>query len=190
MITFKANYVSKAAIDRYYSQTNSKKHPASFVRLNPTDEKDILALLNTKNIWGKSEFGGTLYDRALFMHYDNENSEDKEIYLLTEQLEDYENLDANKILAMGLIMTRANNFKYLTYLQVKPNHMWENQKNIYKGFRHIGTEFLNCCKEKFKNFSLVLNATKESESFYLKNGFELINKDTRFMSYTKKLFKH
>ena len=82
MITFKANYVSNAAIDRYYSQTNSKKHPASFVRLNPTDERDILALLKTKNIWGKSEFGGTLYDRALFMHYDNENSEDKEIYFL------------------------------------------------------------------------------------------------------------
>ena len=191
MISFKANLVyNDRNVIKYNSNNLSQKHQVSFVRINPTDENDVLALQKTKDLWDKTSFVSTIFDRVLGMFYDGIDSKDKEVFLLTEQDSDYANLVPEKILAMGLVMTRSKFSKYLTYLQTKPQYMFKNREKVSNGLMGIGTEFLNCCKEKFKEFSLILNATKNSESFYLKNGFELINRETRFMAYVKKAVKH
>lgn len=190
MINFKANLIyNDRNVIKFSSSKLSEKHPVSFVRINPTDEKDILALQKAKDNWDKTSFASTILMTALGMFYDGINPDDKEIFLLTEQNSDFENLDAEKILAMGLVMARSKFSKYITYLQTKPQYMFKNRQGSFIGLKGIGSEFLDCCKEKFKDFSLILNATKDSETFYLKNGFELINKDSRFMSYTKKVLK-
>ena len=188
MISFKANLIyNDRKVTKYDFNKTTQDHPVSFVRVIPTDEKDILALQKTKDLWKKTTFASTIFDRALGMFYDEIDPEDREIFLLTEQNSDFENLVAEKILAMGLVMTRSKFSKYITYLQTNPNYMFQNRQNCLSGLKGIGTEFLECCKLKFKDFLLILNATKDSEQFYLKNGFNMINKDTRYMSFTKKL---
>ena len=44
--------------------------------------------------------------------------------------------------------------------------------------------------ELFKDFYLVLNASnKENINFYLKNGFKLINKDTKYLTFKRNNLK-
>ena len=55
MISFKANLIYNDRQITKYSQTGQcEKYPVSFVRINPTNENDVLALQKTKDIWGKN----------------------------------------------------------------------------------------------------------------------------------------
>ena len=191
MINFKANLVyNDRNILKYNSLKKAEKHPVSFIKLNPTDEKDVFTLLKTKDLWTKSRYANTIYTRALEMFYDNDNSNENEFFLLTEQTKDFESLDAEKVLAMCLVKNCSKYSKYIAYLQTNPLYMYNNDKNFSRNFKGIGSEVLNCLKELFKDFYLVLNASnKENINFYLKNGFKLINKDTKYLTFKRNNLK-
>ena len=186
MINFKANYVDKTNIT-YFNNNQSHPKEVSFVRINPLSKSDIVALRKVNDLWGKSEYGWKIYDSVSGLYWDNVDPEDRDFFALTTQENEFEKLKPESILALCSISLRTVGSKYINYLQVIPKFMHDNREKLTDGLSGIGSAMLSALKDKFKNKSILLHASNNNNvKFYLKNGFELINKDTKYMAYIRK----
>ena len=104
-----------------------------------------------------------------FFHQKIRESQQERFFGITEQKENFENLDHNKIL--GILQTRRNSSGKLEIenLQVSPE---TNFDAIVRKHKNVGRALLTGVKEIFKDEKeIVVNALDSAVPFYEKLGF-------------------
>lgn len=187
MISFKANYLNHTNIKQYDLNNKTSDYQAFFIKIDPNNRRDLAALRQVKKDWGSGSYAHQIYDRATEMAFDDSYARDKEIFALTTQANDFAHLQSDKILGLSLLSSRPHNIKYITYFQTIPKYTYEKRKELSEGFKNIGTSLLDCLKTYVKNSSITLHATFSSMNFYLSQGFDFINKDSKYMNFVKKI---
>ncbi len=163
MLTFQANYLSSATIERINVYKNCPKKVA-FVEINPAQKGDVATMHKTAIKWDKIGGDGFAYDICKAIN----NGVKDRFFVLTTQSDNFDKLDHNQILSMAQVKTEKEGESFVEYLQVDPENFRtaENPE-----FRLIGTAMLNSLKKIFYNKSILLDSVRNAISFYLKNGF-------------------
>lgn len=163
MLTFQANYLNSASIQRINIYKPCAKK-VSFIEINPQSKSDVLAVNKTAINWDKNGGEGFAYDicRAI-----NTGIKDR-FFALTTQRSGFENPDSEQILALAQVKTENEGEEFIEYLQVDP----ENTNSAENPeFMHIGTAMLDSLKQLFFYKNIELDSVKSAISFYLRNGF-------------------
>ncbi len=163
MLTFQANYLNSASIQRINAYKPCTKKVA-FVEINPHSTSDILAIHKTAINWDKNGGEGLAYD---ICHSVNKKTKDR-FFAITTQKTGFEQLDYRQILSLAQVKTKNKNEEFIEYLQVDP----ENKKKAENpNFSHIGTAMLDSIKQLFYKKHIELDSLKTAIPFYLRNGF-------------------
>lgn len=177
-ITFKAKYVSTHRIKQLNDNSSPK---VNLVELDPMSEKDIQAIKTVNLMW---KDGYTYADDILddLCDYVETNLPQKVFLALTTQKKNFQELIPEKILGLGDILTEPNSDQIkIKRLQTAPNEEYNNPKRNLAG---IGRALLDGIKKMFP-VNITLDSEKDAIEFYLKNGFEFLNKK----SYSTMIFR-
>lgn len=173
MISFKANYISSANV---LQNKNLKSYPqqVSFVELNPHDNYDVVSANCANLVWGgksrKQEYFGDEICHALnVMNHSNISTRETRFFAITSQLDNFQNLISEKILALTQVIKCNDKTRYIEYLQVAPQYSYNATMPKY---RHVGTAMLDSLKKLFCEEDIELDAVADAVKFYLKNGFK------------------
>ncbi len=184
MINFKSQYISPSTILKRTSDGSYQDVRASFVKIDVANNNDIEALRKVSEKWeGKKNFSKDIFMYAstgsMFPGYDQDDC----YYALTEQCENFKNLDSDKVL--GLTMTNCSDPQQeeICFLQTMPDTVFECSERLYK---NVGKSIIENMQKLYPLKDLVLIAVKNSVNFYKKLGFEFIkNSKTRMILHHK-----
>ena len=171
-LEFRANFECKAEIKKLNSITG-KYTPelVNWVKFDRKNPLDVMALTYAANI---------AY-RAMLMSETRLENEPCEIYIMTKQDSDFDDLDDSKILGMAEINKEDKNSIELNYIQVDPEQTSLSQRAEYK---NIGSKMLDLLKNKYAHKVIKLRADAGSVSeFYKKNGFVLKDEKKRYFEW-------
>lgn len=179
MINFKAHLIDSTQIKEKYNEKYINKK-VNLIELNPQNKQDMFTL---KEIGAEWNYG---YSLAKEIHIDAENTiyyPEKiktipKFYALTKQNQEFKTPKINDILALAEIEEKSKNVIKIVFLQVNPEY---NYYSYSPDFKYIGTGFLNVIKKIFKGKTLTLQAAFDAVKFYLKNGFNYIDKNSLTM---------
>ena len=103
--------------------------------------------------------------------YLGSNRDAYSFYALTEQKDNFEILEPEKIL--GFIQMRPHNeiLHEIEYLQSHPSTYYTPEKSIYK---HIASTMINNIIDLFPKRNIILMPIESAKKFYYKMGFEQI----------------
>ena len=168
-VNFKANLLSRTNV-RKYSPNLKRFAPqqVSFLEINPRCKKDIKSLKRIAKIWGK----GSLFADNIYQYAKSDLK--RRTFILTEQNEGFDVVDATKILGIGQL-TKEDTDKYcIEYLETKPDYQ---QKNKSREYKRIGNRFLHSLKKEFYDKILRVNFLFDENviKFYMNNGFSFLN---------------
>lgn len=179
-ISFTARYVKPADIKKF-DGNSYKPHTASLVEMELSDRP---AIERVAYDW-MQPVSDQLYKESEYM-----GREGMHIYAVTNQANNFEQLDSNKILGMMLFQEGGTSKTHNTieFLQVSPYEMSPNygsglSKNFNKllakifkfkqpEHKHIGKALLDTAKEMSADKPIDLYSVKDAVEFYLINGFK------------------
>lgn len=174
---FKANFECKAEIKKI----NSGGYVPEFVNWVKFDRNnllDVMALSYAARSWEREKFASNIAYRAMLMSETRLKDEPCEIYIMTRQDKDFDDLDDSKILGMAEIEKKDKNSVELNYIQVDPEQTSSCQRAEYK---NIGSKMLDLLKAQYADKIIGLRADAGSVSeFYKKNGFILKDEKKRY----------
>ena len=164
-ITFGASFIKEVPVKKLIE--NSKSYitkNVSCVELNPLDKADIKTIDETQDAFFGITFVDDIYFNARKIFRKGKNKENMQIYALTTQKDNFEKLDANKVLVMADVVAKEANGAYLEYIQAHPLIAYAIGKPPYK---NVGTELIKILQEKFSS----IKCNSIADGFYEKNGF-------------------
>ncbi len=160
-ITFKANLVSKVSVQKRLAQTNFfYPRRVSLVELDKSLPKDMFVLEQLDESWPLT------YVRNI--RKDSKRYPDSKIFLITEQKDNFKELNKDKILGIEEIFDTYPKECKLEYLQVNPEYEYSKFMRKYK---HIGKAFLDSLKKIQKFPRIEVWSTISAMPFYKANGF-------------------
>lgn len=169
IISFGAKFLNNAQVNKKTPNNTYEKTNASFVEMNPKDDKDMKALDNIQKYWENDRYASNIYTFALKIRKDELSPKKFKVYALTSQNSDFENLDDRNILGAVLGETPKKDFLYIDYLQVNPEYIYYPNAN----YKRNGSAILDSLKKHFSE--IMLKPTKgATEKFYEKNGFHKV----------------
>ena len=125
-------------VELSYNQT-----PISFVKIEPQNAGDIKALEQVAKNWLYGKFATNVYHAACALRDDSKYYKDNEIYALTSQNSDFENLDNKKILGLVHTSKFSEGDIFIEHIESNPEMVYFKNPE-YKG---IGTAMLDSLKE-------------------------------------------
>lgn len=166
-VSFGAIPINKVKIKKFDKTAKRyADYPATFVKLDSYNRDDINAVDIVSKKWKGAKYIQQISTAAHWI-------KDKpiEIYALTSQQANFENLQANKILGLAEIRLDENpKNTLLHYLQVRPGAKHVNQKHKVN-YKYVGTTILKSLKNIYKDISLFADSDNNVIKFYKKNGF-------------------
>ena len=167
-VSFKANYLHSIRLEKI---NNEKTQKAALVELDPKSELDNSSIQQIIYDWGG--INSYSYDIAYNMgqilcELNDESMPTPRFFAITEQRSNFNKLVPESILALAETTSMKDNVINIDFLETNIDQAY-NAKNAK--FQHIGTTMLDYLKTLFSGKTLELNATNESMSFYIKNGF-------------------
>lgn len=170
MITFKAQYIRPVDIKRKGKDCCYHNYQVSLVEFNPKSANDYISLNKTNCKWANCQSILHEITRIFnFLHQKLREPQQERFFGITEQTENFETLDENKIL--GVLQTRRNQLGELEieHLQVSP---YTNYDAVVRKYNNIGRTLLENLKEIYKDEKeIVVNALDSATTFYEKLGF-------------------
>ena len=168
--SFGAKFINKAKIAKKIANTSLYKDEfVSCVKINPHNEGDIDALKNIAAYWRNSKNLTTnIYHAACAMQNDSKYYKYNQIFALTNQDNNFELLDSNKILGLMQVSPFEDNSIFLDRIEVKPEIVSKQERDL-KG---IGTAMLNHLKTISDKIFCFPSSTDTVKNFYYKNGFK------------------
>lgn len=167
-ISFGAKPINTVIIKKF--DKRAKKfvdYPATFVKLEPWNRSDIVAVDKAAENWKDSKYASKIAVAARWI-----NQIPVEIYALTVQSKNFNRLKPGKILGLAEMRKDSSRPKedWLYYLQVNPDAMNVNSdgKNSYK---HVGSSILKSLKKIYSDMFLYSEDNPNIEKFYQNNGF-------------------
>ncbi len=179
-ISFGATPLNKVRVKRLDSKTNKFKNiPAYFVRLDAKNKGDLIAANSVAKNWKGAKYIKKIATASHWMNV--RNYVEIDVYALTTQSKEFENLNPNLILGMAEIRNNdVNNYYHINHLQVKPEAINVNKKD--NKYKYIGSSILSSLKKVYKSLSLDSEDDKNIEAFYRRNGFfDDYTRDGRFI---------
>ncbi len=179
---FRANFECKAEIKKLNSITGEyTPELVNWVKFDRKNLLDVMALTYAARNWDREKFASNIAYRAMLMSETKLENEPCEIYIMTKQDSDFDDLDDSKILGMAEINKEDKNSVELNYIQVDPEQTSLSQRAAYK---NIGSKMLDLLKNKYADKVIKLRADAGSVSeFYKKNGFVLKDEKKRYFEW-------
>lgn len=162
-ISFKAQYIKATPIKNLKRDLSYSVKEASFVVLEPQNQADICAMRSINLSWDSG------FLRSIYNNLSRYNDKFK-IFALTTQKQNFEELNANKILGVALVERKPDGVLYLDYLQTNPKYIRE--KVLFPKYKNIGTAMLNCIKQMPNIKCIKAVSVPTAFDFYLKNDFK------------------
>lgn len=169
-INFKARFICNTTVHKFNPLSGKYvKEVVSLVEMNKESKKDHNALFKVSQLWNK----GINYVGTILLSLKCQNKNDKNVYILTEQKDNFRQLIPEKILGVEEVKKEKNLYR-LDYLETRPNAKYKAKGRTYKG---IGKSLLNFVLDKFgKKSKISLNSDSDATEFYKKFGFYMIDK--------------
>ena len=178
-ISFGANPLNRIKIKKYNSiEKRFENYPVRFVRLE-NKYSDISVVDRAAVEWEDAKYIKRIASSSHWMNIRDDVEID--VYALTTQQNNFDELIFDKILGFAEIRNDANNRKkrILNRLQVRPDAI--NLGNPHnKKFKHIGCSILKSLKKIYNNLHLESENILTDE-FYMANGF--IQDNVRYGSF-------
>ena len=170
-ISFKGNFITNANIKR--AGVIPMPCKISVVELDPLKSKDLKALERLGEMW-ISDLSFNIFKEAQRINENGINKDNLQFFVLTEQKENFKNINPHKILAEASIIVDypGKDKIYLDYLQVDPMSMHNTDGRVYKG---VGTAFLKFLKKYYKGKEIQLRTLISATNFYLKSHLFYLN---------------
>lgn len=178
MISFKANYINSASINRISTNTPVK---ASIVELNPRCAGDVSCIQDVATDWDNGmTFANNIKNHFLECNWLRFNN-GKRFFALTMQRNNFENLKPYNVLGIVQITEGTSDQIKINYLQVDPSN---NYFAPNRTFSKIGKVMLDSVVGLF-NKNVVLNSVASAKKFYKKYGFEQVKRSSEFILRSK-----
>ena len=173
-ITPNINFGAQHIMDMNVGKLNGDKYvqkDVAFVELDPTDKNDRNTLQKIANNWGSYCFAEDIYNEVKL--YLKDNPDKGQVFALTTQARNFENLDPDSVLGLAEINTedkRKYHNVYLERLQTNPEYLDAYEKPQYRG---IGTSIHKCLFKEYQGNRITLNAVPLTSvlEHYEKNGY-------------------
>lgn len=180
-IHFGANFIGQVPVKKKNIKGKFETKKVSLILIDTLNKNDILALKHTGENW--KDFATPIYEDAKMSFERKARSNFHHILALTEQTDNFEKLQPDKLLAESSIMAFPSSKKInIDEFQVKPeyNYFSPNRK-----FKQVGTALLDAIKKIFQGKEITLRAVSNAVDFYSKNDFRPISADSHEMHYFK-----
>ena len=168
-INFKARFITNTTIKRLNETTGRYDDKVvSLIKMNKESSSDFFSLLKLCTLWNVD----VNYIGTMLLALNNFDTRNRDIYILTEQEDDFRKLIPEKILGVEEIAKQKNSYR-LDYIQTNPKEKYKTKERKYK---EIGGCLLNFMLDKFGKYNKIyLNSVKDAVDFYKKFGFKIIN---------------
>jgi len=183
--SFGAKFINKINIEKIEPNKKYLNTEVNFVEIEPDNYNDILALKNCSNTWKRQQYADSILNAAEKMHKKCKYYENGKIYALTAQTDNFKKLKSEDILGLTYISTLAQNFSYINFIQVNPEHIYSQQPK-YLG---IGTAILNSLKRLNHTLKLISKNDDKVIRFYEKNNFIKDDGYTHHYTWVRELFE-
>lgn len=176
--SFKAKFINCTSINKF-DNASGKFIPenVNWLKFDRKNLYDVVALSQAAKNWQGEKFASNIAYMAMLMSERFLKNEPCEIFILTNQKEDFDNLDNSQIIGMAEINKETKDTINLNYIEVDPT---KSTLNINSKYKKIGSRMLDLLKARYANCKIKLTADAGSVSeFYRKNGFECTNEKRR-----------
>ena len=185
-INFGAIPKNKTSVKKFNKVTKRfVNYPVYFVKLDKYNKNDLDAIDKTAQKWKDTDYIKDINTSSHWMQF-----KPIEVYALTSQQNNFENLKADYILGLAEIRNNKNNsnLKILNHIQVRPNAINVNQTNKL-AYKHVGSAILESLKKIYKDISLVAVEDDNVYGFYKRNGFIDDFNGSRHFQWSSNIFK-
>ena len=179
-ICFSANFVNKAQIKKIVGGSEYKDY-AYLVKIDPYNSADINALQDTSKYWQYGNLATNIYYVACAVRNGSKYYKNHEVYALTKQASDYENLDSDKILGLVNADKKLDGSFFIEQLQANPDIIYSHEPE-YKG---IGSAILTSLKQLTDKITCYPSPSS-LRIFYEKNGFKKSENVYNMYEWTKR----
>ena len=169
-ISFKARFINNVTVSKLNSATGKyEEKVVSLVEMNKNSASDFASLFKLCSLWKYSDnFIGTI-----LMTLSNFDRNTRNVYILTEQKDNFWKLIPEQILGVEEVQKQNNSYR-LDYLQTRPDTKFKAKGREYKG---IGSSLLNHILNKFgTKKKIYLNSDENAMEFYKKYGFKVLDR--------------
>lgn len=171
-INFTANLITNMTVLKRNNEGVYSPSEISVIELDKNKEKDKEALHDTVVDW--------YYDNARYIYdiyyeaekdYDYPDVDQEHFYAITEQSDNFDNLEHEKILGLMLFSETKLNADEINFLQVKPAM---NRKQGYnRKYKNVGQAFIDFLKETKNKKTIMVRSVPEMVEFYKKQYFKV-----------------
>ncbi|MBP3847915.1 hypothetical protein J6I39_09235 [bacterium] len=158
---------------------------ASFVEIEPHNEKDVSALENAIKYWEHDKFGQNALYATRAARDGSQYYKYHKVYALTAQEDNFEKLNPDEILGVVHVGSVGDKKLFVEHLQTNPNYLYKSTPK-YVG---IGSAMINSLKKYCNMMSLFSSKEKSVKDFYLKNGFVEYGPGTNCYVWVKDIFE-
>lgn len=171
-VNFGAKFIKKVNIKKFDKLTNEfKPIEASFVKFDPKNKEDLTAISSAVDSWEGQFFAKSIADHASKMQSSELSQRHNQIYLLSSQKDNFENLEPSKILGMAKTEHWKHTPDEIRYFETKPD-IKHSQKD--RTIKDVGKAMIESLKELYPK-RIELTSSTSAADFYEKQGFKLID---------------
>lgn len=170
-INFTANFIKHTNVQKRYYPDSYYNKEASIVELDKNDANDVDTLYKTSVSWTQNgaRFASEIFHEAV-KGYEYDDVVKEHYYAVTEQNNNYDKLEPDKILGMMLFSESKYNENEINWFQVKPNSNFVNSRD--RAYKHVGKALINLLKEKHSDKTIYVKSSAAAVDFYKSQGFE------------------
>ena len=181
MISFQAQRYYPIKIQKKYFWGDFLDSKGCIAKLDSTSQKDLTALNKLKYQWLGHFLINEFRDNFIKKIHNNDLHKNEDFFILTEQTEDFENLDEKQILGVMQINKTENKKEIkIKNLLVNPFTNFEADTRNYK---QVGTQLIKFAKAYFAGSKILVNSERTAVPFYEKQGFKRTDNKTYNMKF-------
>ena len=169
IINFTASYINQVKIKEKQPQSSKfKESSASLVELSMLDKNDVKTLEELSYDWGDTSYATNLYELSKYVNYKGCSDLNSNILAVTTQKEDFEKLDAGKVLGLVEYIKKDDNSARISLIETNPEHTYYSNDREYK---NIGKCMVKGVASYSKANKITLHSVSSAKYFYKQMGF-------------------
>ena len=165
-ISFQANYIKPAVVQRRDENDNFHPYKVSVVELDANSANDIKSLYEVDELWSGHSFAWEIYNDFKAVA-DYENNKKLHFFAITEQKRNFGKLNPADVMCLAEFEEHPN-INEINYLQTNPEYGYEN---YYQPFKHTGSAMIDFLEQHFYDKPIKVFSTLTAVTFYQKNSF-------------------
>lgn len=170
-INFRAKLINTAQIKKLNPNGTYSPQKISIVEIDPTNIQDIFAISDAAKYWTGEKYASNISYTTNCLFHNILDRKKYKVFAATEQLNNLDNLEENKILGMTDVKKTGKRTVELNYIQVNQDYHLFMDKPRHK---NIGTSIMDTLKSLYDKIELTA-ARGSVKDFYIKNGFKNVN---------------